>query len=277
MQQTIPLFCLGPNGSNGSEAAKIAMPILQTMRPEVVFECVFASDNVSVLEKALASNGIAVIPVENGKQGLVIEVMEWRLKQTEFPLQIVGEIRLPIEHHLLVHSGVRKEMITRVVSHPQALGQCRGRLHALGLGQTIEYWSTAGAAQALSRGELPHTHAAIASMHACAEYGLVSLGEVSDVSHNETLFHVCAPWKANHQNKTKTVYMFDLPNTSDALLNVLLIMKKVNHTSLHSIPTGTLGQYSFYMESEVAHNSLDRWRFDQLQREVENLRILGSF
>jgi hypothetical protein len=41
-----------------------------------------------------------------------------------YNLHIVGEKSVPISHCLLVNKGVRREDLTRVLSHPQALAQC---------------------------------------------------------------------------------------------------------------------------------------------------------
>lgn len=40
-----------------------------------------------------------------------------------YNLHIVGEKSVPINHCLLVNKGVKKEDLTRVLSHPQALAQ----------------------------------------------------------------------------------------------------------------------------------------------------------
>ncbi|MFN2128142.1 MAG: prephenate dehydratase domain-containing protein, partial [Anaerolineales bacterium] len=49
----------------------------------------------------------------------------------KYKLPIVGEIILPISHHLLALPGVKIRDIRRVISHPQALQQCADFLNGL--------------------------------------------------------------------------------------------------------------------------------------------------
>ena len=68
---------------------------------------------------------MAVVPVENSTEAW--SVRRWVL---ESALHIVGEVELPIVHHLLVGGDTTMEKITAVCGHEQALGQCREWLDA---------------------------------------------------------------------------------------------------------------------------------------------------
>ena len=48
-----------------------------------------------------------------------------------YSCHIVGEKYVPISHCLLANPGVKKEQLTRVLSHPQALAQCDEYLRKL--------------------------------------------------------------------------------------------------------------------------------------------------
>nr|XP_040244468.1 arogenate dehydratase/prephenate dehydratase 6, chloroplastic-like [Aegilops tauschii subsp. strangulata] len=46
---------------------------------------------------------------------------------------IMGEVQLPVHHSLLALPGVHRELLGRVISHPQALAQCEHTLTCMGL------------------------------------------------------------------------------------------------------------------------------------------------
>ena len=67
----------------------------------------------------------AVVPIENALAGSLHENGDLLLQHK---LPITGEVYLKIEHHVLALPGVHKSDIRRVISHPQALQQCRAFL-----------------------------------------------------------------------------------------------------------------------------------------------------
>jgi arogenate/prephenate dehydratase len=64
----------------------------------------------------------AVLPVENSLGGSIHRNYDLLLRHR---LHIISEVQLPVHHCLLVLSGVQKEYLTRVISHPRALAQCK--------------------------------------------------------------------------------------------------------------------------------------------------------
>ena len=75
------------------------------------------------LENSRADYG--VVPVENSTEGSVSLTLDLLI---DTPLMIIGEILLPIRHALMARADAGA--FTRIVSHQQSLGQCRGYLHA---------------------------------------------------------------------------------------------------------------------------------------------------
>jgi arogenate/prephenate dehydratase len=72
----------------------------------------------------------AVLPIENSLSSSIhwnYGLLLWHR------LHIIGEVQLLVHHCLLALSSVRKEYLTRVISHPQALAQCELTLTKLDL------------------------------------------------------------------------------------------------------------------------------------------------
>ena len=118
-----------------------------SVSPSPTFQDVF--DKVTC---GAASAGI--IPIENSLAGSVHENYDLLL---EHGLHIIGEIKLRIVHHLIVNPGVRLGDVRLVMSHPQALAQCREFIHALPDVEAVPVYDTAGAARvrAPTRADLP--------------------------------------------------------------------------------------------------------------------------
>src|SRR5690554_3870092 len=64
-----------------------------------------------------------VVPIENVIEGTVNVTIDMLAHDVE--LKIIGERTIPIHQCLVAKPGVKKEDILQIVSHPQALAQCR--------------------------------------------------------------------------------------------------------------------------------------------------------
>ena len=80
------------------------------------FESVF-----SAIESGFCQYGI--LPIENSSAGSVKQVYDLMLRHN---FSIVRSARLKIDHNLLALPGAKKEEITEIFSHEQALSQCAG-------------------------------------------------------------------------------------------------------------------------------------------------------
>jgi prephenate dehydratase len=111
----------GELGAYRELAAREFFPGEIEVAPEVTFDEVF--------EKAEAGAvPYGIVPIESSLAGSIHQNYDLLL---EHKLWIVGEIKLRIVHHLIVHSGVGLADLRKVVSHPQALSQCRDFLHGI--------------------------------------------------------------------------------------------------------------------------------------------------
>jgi prephenate dehydratase len=123
------------------------------------------------------------LPVENSTTGIIGE-SHALLREFAREVSPCAEVRLRVRHCLLGLPGSSTETIRVIVSHPQALAQCRKFLESLPV--TVEdFYDTAGAARFVAQQRDP-TRAAIASREAALRYQLVILREGIESEPNNT-------------------------------------------------------------------------------------------
>src|SRR5689334_15812852 len=66
----------------------------------------------------------AVVPIENSLEGSVTTTLDTLTGEAD-RVRIVAEVVRPISHSLVARPGVAIDQVRRVLSHPQALAQCR--------------------------------------------------------------------------------------------------------------------------------------------------------
>src|SRR5512137_600822 len=107
---------LGPPGTFSEEAVSRCTPLAGAERQP------FPS-LADAYEAALRGDvDVALLPVENSIEGAVGATLDLLVHRPG--LRIRHELMLPVEQHLLVRPGTELAAIRRVLSHPQALGQC---------------------------------------------------------------------------------------------------------------------------------------------------------
>jgi prephenate dehydratase len=223
----------------------------------------------------------AVVALENSVEGSVPTTLD-ELATGE-PLQIVGEIHLPVSFALLVRPGTSFADVKTVASHPHAQPQCRRWLAAnVPDAEWRAATSNAEAAQHVADGLYD---AALAGEFAAARYGLSVLAtEIHDVADAVTRFVVlqrpCVAPEPTGTDRT-TVVAFLGEDHPGALLEILteFAVRGINLTLIQSRPTGAgLGSYLFWMDFE-GHVSDARTgeALMGLRRVCADLRFLGSY
>jgi prephenate dehydratase len=180
---------MGGKGSFSEEAGRIyAKKWLKTRKFSMEY-LVSAENVLNSLEAG--SIDIGVFPIENSNGGIVIEAVYAMAKHT-FSIKRLFEI--DVHHNLLVKRGVSASKIKTIVSHDQAIKQCRMYLRRKWPDAKIEtYEDTATAARDLASGKLPVTTAVIASRNAAETYKLDILEEsIQDLKFNYTNFVAAA-------------------------------------------------------------------------------------
>jgi prephenate dehydratase len=175
------------------------------------------------------------------------------------------------------------EGLTHVRSHPQALGQCRKELRALGV-QAVKTADTAGAAREIA--ELGDAKiGALASSLAAEIYGLKVLkADIADAPHNTTRFLVFSREEQNaapESGPCMTSFVFRVRNVPAALYKSLggMATNGVNMTKLESyIEGGAFAAAMFFAEIE-GHPSETKVRLalEELAFFSTSLKILGVY
>ena len=266
-RQTIAF--LGPVGTFSEQAA-------QTFFGQSIngLACSSLDEVFKMVEKGSAQFG--VVPVENSSEGAISRTLDLLL---DSPMQISGEVVLPIRHHLMTKTG-NLDGVTTVCAHAQALAQCQQWLseHAPLL-QRQAVSSNAEAARMAAAD--PHI-AAIAGDPAQVAYGLqIVASQIQDDPHNRTRFVVIGTYACQPTGRDQTSLVLSVDNQPGAVHKLLepLARHGVSMTRFESRPArkGTW-EYHFYIdiaghaeEPKVANALLE------LQNTAAFFKKLGSY
>jgi prephenate dehydratase len=187
----------------------------------------------ALLKKDVA---MALLPVENSIVGNVSVNMDLIYSEGVFA---IGEMYLPIHHHLMALPGVKLSDIKKAYSHPIALAQCRDFLIQNDIEAVTDY-DTAGSCKKLAKRQERH-EAAIGSKLCAETYGLEILSDnIQKVTTNITRFLLLTREEDIPKGmiQSKTSIAFTAHHQPGALLDCLQIFKKydINMTKLESRP-----------------------------------------
>jgi prephenate dehydratase len=222
--------------------------------------------------------GYGVLPIENSIGGSIHRNYDLLL---EHELPIVGEVEMPVVHHLLALPGTSLDQLRRVYSHPQGLAQCERFLRTLTGIEIIATYDTAGSAKLVADERLTDA-AAIASARAGQVFGLSSLASgIQDYDDNITRFIVIGRRPIDSAVPDKTSIVFSLPNEPGSLFKALSVfaLRNVDLTKMESRPIpGRPWAYLFYTDLAAARDELPCARaLSHLAEFAPTLRVLGSY
>lgn len=219
-----------------------------------------------------------VVPIENSTEGMVNPTLDALLK---FDLQIYTDIILPIQHSLL---GISKSLpeIKRILTHPQAYGQCRDWI-SLNLPQA-EWQESSSTSEAVKEVMQMNNSgvAAIASAAAGELYGLpILVKDIADYKRNFTRFIVVGHDEAKPGFKNRTMISFGLPDKSGALYTVLepFVKSRINMTGIESRPDrNQTWAYIFFvdLEGHIQDEKVIK-ALDEVKKLTSTFRCLGSY
>jgi prephenate dehydratase len=237
----------------------------------------YYADIIDAVDAVLGEEIMQVIvPIENsleGSVGITLDLLR------EKDVKIVGEVLLPIEHCLLAKGDISD--IRVILSHPQALAQCRRFIKNNFAHAEIRMTeSTTNAARLASEfGEI----AVVASEDASDKYGLrVLMRNVQDYDENVTRFIVVGREETQRTGDDKTSILIYLQRDKPGALYEILeefAIRGINLTKVESRPSKkALGDYVFYIDC-VGHTNDPEVSsaLSALERKVQYLKIIGSY
>jgi len=223
---------------------------------------------------------LGMIPIENSLAGRVADIHHLL---PESGLYVIGERFRPVHHQLLGLKGAKLENLKTVMSHTQALGQCRMHLRKLGLKPVVAA-DTAGAARLLAQMKDPSI-GALASELAAEIYGLDILKpDMEDATHNTTRFVVLAREPDDAEpgdGPVITTLVFRVRNVPAALYKALggFATNGVNMTKLESYQLeGSFSATQFYADIEGhPQDRLVRLAIEELEFFSTQVKVLGVY
>lgn len=218
-----------------------------------------------------------VLPIENSYAGEVGQTIDLIFSGD---LYINGIYELEIHQNLLGNPESTIEDIRKVISHPQALSQCRDYINFRGF-DTEDTNNTAIAAQTVAESK-DTAIGAIASLETAELYGLKVLeANINKSGENTTRFAVLSKVRAKSPTLCNTVLMFTVKHEAGSLANAISIIGKYgyNMTALRSRPLRQHSwQYYFYVEVDgTVDNENGKNMMDELDKVCDKLKVAGTF
>jgi chorismate mutase/prephenate dehydratase len=217
-----------------------------------------------------------VVPIENSTEGVVTHTLDMLV---EADAQICAEVILEVHHFLLSRSG-KKDDIRRIVSHPQALAQCR-RWLTTNFPKIVpeEAASTAHAAELAAADP---SLAAVAGSLAKELYGLQTVqANIEDRANNITRFLVIGGRTPRPSGRDKTSIVISVKDEVGVLHRMLAPFAK-NRINLSKIESRPLKQkpweYFFFLDLEghIQEPRIQR-AIKKLEKSCLFIKILGSY
>ncbi len=232
---------------------------------------------IRAVEEGHISRG--VLPIENSTEGAVTQGMDALMATVDSKIR--DELILRVRHNFLANNQ-ETEKIRYVLSHPQAIEQCR-EFFAQNYPEIalIPCESTSDACR-ITR-EKGKEYGAIANSWAAKNNGLqVIHNDIQDNQNNQTRFLIIGKGESHKTGRDKTSIAFsfhdDFPGS---LYNILKIFadKGVNLTRIESRPTKTeLGRYIFYIDF-IGHKKEENISemLKLIEKKTNKLKIFGSY
>ncbi|MDQ7781556.1 MAG: prephenate dehydratase [Desulfomonilaceae bacterium] len=270
VQSPVTVAFLGPEGTYTHEAALERFGHSASYIP-----CSNVAEVFREVEQAGSRFG--VVPVENSIEGSVRATLDELMASS---VGACGEISLQISHALVNRSG-KLEDVRKVVSHPQALAQCRRWLAARLPGISLEEASSTAVAAEQAMKD-PST-AAVANERVSVRLGLqVVRRGIQDRSENITRFLVLGSLSPDPTGRDKTSIVFWTEDRPGSLFKILekFAAYELNLSRILSRPDpGAMPwKYAFFVDLEGHRDDPKVAKcLKELATRDTMVKILGSF
>ena len=215
-----------------------------------------------------------ILPVENSIEGTVGQSID---AITNTNLHSIGEVYLKVEHCLIGRGKL--DDVTKVYSHPQALGQCSDFIEDHDL-KTVPTYDTAGSVEIIK--DLEDNCAAIASSLASSLYNVPIIKEgIANNSNNFTRFLVFSRENTTETGNDKTSIIFSVKHEPGSLYHILKEFNDndINLTKIESRPNkNTNWEYNFFVDFLGHYSNLKiKSVLDKISENTTFLKIIGSY
>jgi len=262
---------LGPEGTFSEQAAEyFADPLGSKLYPLASIEDVFEA-------VASGKTDYGVVPVENSIEGGVNTTIDSLIFDSD--LFIKEQLTLPISHNLMSNAGSK---FTKILSHPQALAQCRKFINSRYPEAEIAVVSSTAEAAKIAAGSTEAV-AAIGSKKSAELYGLKIIHEnIQENKNNTTQFILLTKTDTSEpKDGCSTLVAFSTEDQPGALYRVLDIFAvwDLNMTKIMSRPTKNRhGEYVFFVELSEYENVADvADALTMIKRKTTFFKNLGSY
>ena len=278
---------LGPEGTFSEEASKLylhKLPGKVKLIPYTTIHNLLYAVNRGKIDEAIC-------PLENSIEGTIGIVTDMLAKDVK--LQIKYEIVIPIYHYLIGQKGIGISEVTDVISHPQALDQCKDymkknlpkvKLHlAYSTSDAVRQVATSLGEKIIAHGQIKGSvFAAIGNISSAKLYGMKVLASNINAKENKTRFIVLGKRDHKPTGRDKTTIVFsgkkDRPGGLHAILGEFA-SRNINLTKIESRPSKkSLGDYYFFADFE-GHRTSGKVAsaLEGIKRQASFLKILGSY
>ena len=278
-EEHVSIAYLGPEGTYCNEAA-IAFSKQLGVEDVQLVPCTSFTEVFEYVDRGKSTYG--VVATENALEGPVTATLDnFAFNSTA---QILGVHVVDIHHCLIAHPQAKRADITSIVSHPQALAQCRRYLvREFPAATTTPSSSTAESVKAAMADP---TCAAIATQFAADLYGAVVIDDdIEDRLGNQTSFALIG--RPNmpsplHGERYKTSVALFMQQDRAGTLNMILsefAYAGVNITMIQSRPTKqALGDYMFFLDLEGrADDPALQTALNCLRLKLREVKVLGTY
>jgi prephenate dehydratase len=272
---------LGPEGTFTEQAANYfagtTRQTILSLLPQVSIEDVFEA-----VENNRADLG--VVPFENSIEGAVTTTIDTLIFDSK--LFISKLLTLPVEQNLIINGKNAGRKVTKIISHPQALAQCRKFINKHYNGVPIEITNSTAEAVRIVAENGPESNeviAAIGSQYAADHYSLkVVHKNIQSNKNNSTQFILLTKTNTSLPkmgHSTSIAFSTeDKPGELYKILDIFAIWD-LNMTKIMSRPTkNKQGEYVFYVEiSNYTSISDVSDALTMIKRKTSFFKNLGSY
>ncbi|OGI06324.1 MAG: hypothetical protein A2Y40_03280 [Candidatus Margulisbacteria bacterium GWF2_35_9] len=268
--------CLGPAGTYSHKAA-IAYFKAKSIKKDVAFFPTIIDVLESVENKKVME---AIVPVENSVEGTVNETQDFLARCKH--INIIAEITIDIDHNIIGFLGADLKKVTKVISHPQPIAQCKTFIRKNMPNASVEY-STSTTAAIQKVAELgDNKNVAIGNSLIVKDFGLEILKRnISDTIDNQTRFFVINNDKTLAKGDKVSIVFSIEKDVPGGLYRILgeFANRGINLTKIESRPSkGDRFTYKFFIDLQgcIADNEVKK-ALDNISKLSTFFKILGVY